>query len=197
MKTVVIATNNAHKVEEISTALNFEGWEFRTLREMGLVSNPEEDADSFEGNALIKARAAHEVSGGMAALADDSGLVVDVLGGAPGVYSSRYAGEDGNDEANNAKLFEELAGVPFENRTARFVSAIAFIDEDGSEKVAFGTLEGKVGFELRGTEGFGYDPLFLPDEFEGRLTLAEVSQAQKNAISHRGNALRSLKEMLR
>lgn len=197
MKTVVIATNNAHKVEEISTALNFEGWEFRTLREMGLVSNPEEDADSFEGNALIKARAAHEVSGGMAALADDSGLVVDALGGAPGVYSSRYAGEDGNDEANNAKLFEELAGVPFENRTARFVSAIAFIDEDGSEKVAFGTIEGKVGFELRGTEGFGYDPLFLPDEFEGRLTLAEVSQAQKNAISHRGNALRSLKEMLR
>ena len=196
MKTVVIATNNAHKVEEISTALDFEGWEFRTLRELGVVSNPEEDADSFEGNARIKARAAHEASGGLAALADDSGLVVDALGGAPGVYSSRYAGEDGNDAANNAKLFAELGETPFEERTARFVSVIVFVDEDGTELVARGTVEGRVGFELRGSEGFGYDPLFFPDEFGGELTLAEVSQAQKNAISHRGNALRALKEML-
>ena len=196
MKTVVIATNNAHKVAEIRTALNFEGWEFKTLRDLGVESNPEEDADSFLGNAFIKARAAHEASGGLAALADDSGLEVDALGGAPGVYSSRYAGEDGNDEANNAKLLVEMADVPEAERTARFVSVIAFVDEDGTETFARGTIEGRVGYEERGSEGFGYDPLFLPDEYEGKLTLAEVSQDAKNAISHRGNALRALKALL-
>lgn len=196
MKTVVIATNNAHKVSEITTALNFEGWEFKTLRDLGIESNPEEDADSFEGNARIKALAAREASGGVAALADDSGLEVDALGGAPGVYSSRYAGEDGNDAANNAKLLRELGDLPFEQRTARFVCTLVFVDDDGSEHVARGTIEGKIGFEERGTEGFGYDPLFFPDEFGGKLTLAEVSQDEKNAISHRGNALRALRGML-
>lgn len=196
-KTVVIATNNAHKVAEITTALDFEGWEFKTLREMGVASNPEEDADSFEGNARIKARAAREACGGhVAALADDSGLVVDALGGAPGVYSSRYAGEDGNDAANNEKLLRELEGVSEDARTARFVSVIVFVDVDGAEHVARGTIEGRIGYEERGSEGFGYDPLFSPDEYEGTLTLAEVSQAQKNAISHRGNALRALKAQL-
>lgn len=196
-KTVVIATNNAHKVAEITTALDFEGWEFKTLREMGVESNPEEDADSFEGNARIKARAAREACGGcVAALADDSGLVVDALGGAPGVYSSRYAGEDGNDAANNEKLLCELEGVREDARTARFVSVIVFVDVDGTEHVARGTIEGRIGYEERGSEGFGYDPLFFPDEYEGALTLAEVSQAQKNAISHRGNALRALKAQL-
>lgn len=196
LKTVVIATNNAHKVEEIRTALNFEGWEFKTLRELGVESNPEEDADSFSGNAFIKARAAHEATGGLAALADDSGLEVDALGGAPGVYSSRYAGEDGNDAANNAKLLVELADVADAERTARFVSVIAFVDEDGTEYQARGTVEGRIGHEERGSEGFGYDPLFFPDEFGGELTLAEVSQDQKNAISHRGNALRALRDLL-
>lgn len=197
MKTVVIATNNAHKVSEITTALNFEGWEFKTLREAGIESNPVEDADSFEGNARIKARAAREAAGGgVATLADDSGLEVDALGGAPGVYSSRYAGEDGNDAANNAKLLRELEGVAPEKRTARFVCTLVFIDEGGSERVARGTIEGRIGFEERGSEGFGYDPLFLPDEFDGTLTLAEVSQEQKNAISHRGGALRALKAIL-
>lgn len=196
MKTVVIATNNAHKVAEITTALDFEGWEFKTLKQLGLASDPAEDADSFEGNARIKALAAHEASGGMAALADDSGLEVDALGGAPGVYSSRYAGEDGNDAANNAKLLAELAGVPDEERTARFACTLVFVDEDGGETVARGTVEGRIGREERGSEGFGYDPLFLPDEYAGELTLAEVSQEAKNAISHRGNALRALREKL-
>ena len=132
MKTVVIATNNAHKVSEITTALDFEGWEFKTLREAGIESNPAEDADSFEGNARIKARAAREAAGGgVATLADDSGLEVDALGGAPGVYSSRYAGEDGNDAANNAKLLRELEGVAPEKRTARFVCVIAAVLPDG------------------------------------------------------------------
>lgn len=195
-KKVVIATNNAHKVSEITTALNFDGWQYSTLRDAGLVSNPVEDADTFEGNARIKARAAHELSGGLAALADDSGLVVDALGGDPGVFSSRYAGEDGNDAANNEKLLRELGELPFDQRTARFVCTLVFIDEDGTETVARGTIEGKIGFEEKGSGGFGYDPLFYPDFYEGKLTLAEVPQEDKNAISHRGNALRQLKELL-
>ena len=196
MKTVVLATNNAHKVSEIATALDFPGWEFRTLRELGIESDPAEDADTFEGNARIKARAAHEASGGLAALADDSGLEVDALHGAPGVHSARYAGEPCDDAANNAKLLASLADVSDAERAARFVSTLVFVDEDGSETVARGTVEGRMGREERGSEGFGYDPLFLPDVFGGNRTLAEVSQDEKNAVSHRGNALRQLRAML-
>ena len=195
-KTVVIASNNAHKADEIRTALDFEGWEFKTLAELGIISEPEEDADNFEGNARIKARAAHEASGGMAALADDSGLVVDALDGAPGVYSSRYAGEHGNDGDNNAKLLHELADVPPEDRTARFMCCLVFIDEDGTETVAQGTVEGHIGYEARGENGFGYDPLFLPVELDGETTFAQVTQEQKSRLSHRGNALRALKAKL-
>ncbi len=201
MKTVVIATNNAHKASEIRSALNFEGWEFKTLREAGLASDPAEDADTFEGNSRIKAesaRAAAKAAFGrnVAVLADDSGLEVDALGGAPGVYSARYAGEDGDDAANNAKLLSELAQVPDGERTARFVCTLVFIDEDGAEAVSRGTIEGAIGRVARGDEGFGYDPLFLPDAFNGARTLAEVPQAEKNAISHRGGALRALREKL-
>lgn len=201
MKTVLIATNNAHKVSEISTALNFEGWEFKTLRDMGLVSDPEENADSFEGNGRIKAEAARAVAQEalgrpVAVLADDSGLEVDALDGAPGVYSSRYAGADGDDAANNAKLLRELGDRPLADRAARFVCTLVFIDEDGAETVARGTIEGAIGFEERESEGFGYDPLFLPDAYEGARTLAEVSQEEKNGISHRGNALRRLRDAL-
>lgn len=196
MKTVVIASNNAHKAEEIASALDFEGWRFCTLHELGIRSDPVEDADSFEGNARIKALAAHEASGGMAALADDSGLQVDALDGAPGVYSARYAGEGATDDKNNAKLLLELAGVPDEKRTARFTSTIVFVDEDGAETIAHGVVEGFIGREERGSEGFGYDPLFYPDALGGKRTFAEASQVEKNAISHRGNALRSLREKL-
>ena len=195
MKKVLIATNNKHKVEEIETALNFEGWEFLTLADCEPYPEPVEDADTFEGNALIKARAAHEATG-LAALADDSGLAVDALGGAPGVFSARYCGVHGDDDANNAKVLAELEGVPDEERTARFVCALAFVDEDGTEITAFGTIEGRIAHGLSGEGGFGYDPMFLPDEFGGAKTLAEVSQKEKNAISHRGNALRALKEKL-
>lgn len=201
MKTVVIATNNAHKVSEIRSALDFEGWEFSTLREAGIASDPVEDAGTFEGNARIKARAAREAARevlgrDVAVLADDSGLEVDALDGAPGVYSSRYAGEDGDDAANNAKLLAEMASVPDGQRAARFVCTLVFIDEDGAETVARGTIEGAIGHVARGEEGFGYDPLFLPDEFGGTRTLAEVSQGEKNAISHRGSALRALRDLL-
>lgn len=194
-KTVIIATNNTHKVEEIETALNFEGWEFKSLKEAGIESSPEETGTTFEENARIKARAAHELTGA-AVLADDSGLVVDALNGAPGVYSSRYAGEDGNDGANNTKLLHELEGVPDEQRTARFMCVLVFIDEDGSETVAQGSVEGRIGYELKGDGGFGYDPLFWPECFNFECTLAEVTQENKNKVSHRGNALRELKKVL-
>lgn len=114
----------------------------------------------------------------------------------PGVFSARYAGSDGDDAANNAKLLAELAAVPDAECTARFVCTLVFIDEDGTESVARGTIEGSIGREPRGSEGFGYDPLFLPDEYGGMRALAEVSQAEKNGISHRGNALRVLKKAL-
>lgn len=193
MKTVILATNNAHKVSEISNALDFPGWQFLTLREAGIESDPEEDADTFLGNARIKALAAHEASGGMAALADDSGLEVDALGGAPGVYSSRFAGEDATDADNNAKLLADLADTPDGERTARFVCTLVFIDEDGSETTSRGTVEGRIGHAPQGDGGFGYDPLFWPDVFDGACTLAEVPQERKNEVSHRGNALRALK----
>ncbi len=193
MKTVILATNNAHKVSEISNALNFPGWQFLTLREAGIESDPEEDAETFLGNARIKALAAHEASGGMAALADDSGLEVDALGGAPGVHSSRFAGEEATDTDNNDKLLADLANTPDDKRTARFVCTLVFIDEDGTETSSRGTVEGRIGHAPQGDGGFGYDPLFWPDVFNGECTLAEVPQSRKNEVSHRGNALRSLK----
>ena len=193
MKTVILATNNAHKVSEISSALDFPGWEFKTLSEAGIDSDPEEDADTFLGNARIKALAARAASGGCAALADDSGLEVDALGGAPGVYSSRFAGENATDEDNNNKLLADLKDIPDEKRTARFVCQLVFIDEDGTEITTRGTVEGRIGYAPQGGGGFGYDPLFWPDIFNGDCTLAEVPQARKNEVSHRGNALRSLR----
>ena len=195
MKKVVIATNNAHKVSEISTALDFPGWEFVTLRECTPFPEPVEDADTFEGNARIKARAAFEATG-LAALADDSGLEVDALNGAPGVFSARYAGEHGDDDANNAKVLAELEGVADEDRSARFVCSLVFIDTDGTEYTARGTIEGFIGHGLQGDGGFGYDPMFFPCQFKGEKSLAEVTQDEKNAISHRGNALRQLKTSL-
>ena len=189
-KKVVIATNNAHKLEEISRMLApVTGWEFVSLGECGTFPEPVEDADSFEGNARIKALAARENTG-LPALADDSGLEVDALDGAPGVYSSRFAGEDASDADNNAKLLSLLSDVPEEQRTARFVCTLVFVDTDDSEIVARGTCEGKIGYEERGSNGFGYDPLFISDDCGG-LTTAEVAPEQKDAISHRGQALRA------
>lgn len=192
---VLLATNNAHKADEIRNALDMPGWEFVTLGEAGVASDPVEDADSFEGNARIKALAAAQASG-MASLADDSGLVVDALDGAPGVYSSRYAGEDADDAANNEKLLRELADVADGERTARFVCTLVFVDEQGRETVAEGCVEGRIGHAERGSEGFGYDPLFFPDELAGAMTFAEVPQSEKSAISHRGRALMHLKDAL-
>lgn len=195
MKKVIIATNNAHKVTEIRDVFAPLGWEVLSLKEAGINSDPEENGSTFVDNARIKARAAHELSG-CAVLADDSGLIVDALDGAPGVYSSRYAGEDGNDEANNALLLENLENVATEDRTAHFSCVLFFIDEDGSETVAEGRVEGLIGFEPNGTEGFGYDPLFLPDDFGNEKTFAQLGLAEKQKVSHRARALQSLLERL-
>lgn len=191
-KTVLVASNNAHKAREIEDALAVAGWEFKTLSELGVASDPAETADSFVGNARIKARSAHEASGGMAVIADDSGLEVDALNGAPGVRSARYAGEDADDVANNAKLLAALAELPDDKRRARFVSTIVFIDEDGSELLARGEVAGCIGREARGEGGFGYDPLFYPDELGGTRSFAEITPSEKAEISHRGRALRAL-----
>ena len=190
MKKVVAATNNAKKLEEMNRILTHLGLEVVSLRSCGSFPEPVEDADSFMGNARIKALAAHENTG-LAAIADDSGLIVDALDGAPGVYSSRYAGEHATDADNNAKLLRELAEVPAGKRTARYACAIVFIDEDGSELEAFGTCEGSIGFEPHGDGGFGYDPYFVSADYPGQ-TLAQVDVEAKDAISHRGKALRDL-----
>lgn len=196
MKTVVIASNNAHKAEEIANALTFEGWEFKTLRQMGIEIDPEENGADYVDNARIKAQAAREASGGMAVLADDSGLSVDALDGAPGMHSARFAFEECDDDANNALLLEKLGDMPWEERTARYVCVLVFIDEDGTEVVAKGTVEGFIGYDLQGTAGFGYDPLFYPEAYDRQKTFAQVTQEEKAEISHRGNALRDLKEKL-
>ena len=190
MKKVVAATNNAKKLEEMNRVLTHLGLEVVSLKSCGDFPEPVEDADSFMGNARIKALTAHKNTG-LAAIADDSGLIVDALNGAPGVYSSRYAGEDATDADNNAKLLRELAEVPAGQRTARYACAIVFVDEDGTELEAFGTCEGSIGYEAAGQGGFGYDPYFLSADYPGQ-TLAEVDADAKDAISHRGKALRDL-----
>ena len=196
MTTVLIASNNAHKATEIAEALDFPGWEFKTLKQVGVSSDPAEDAETFLGNARIKAHAAQPASGGMPVLADDSGLEVDALDGAPGVHSARYAGEPCDDAANNAKLLDALSDVADEARTARFVCQLVFLDENGNEVDARGTVEGRIAHEAHGENGFGYDPLFLPEVFGFERSLGEAKPEEKNAVSHRGNALRELRAKL-
>lgn len=196
MTTVLIASNNAHKATEIAEALDFPGWEFKTLKQVGVSSDPAEDAETFLGNARIKAHAAQQASGGMPVLADDSGLEVDALDGAPGVHSARYAGEPCDDAANNAKLLDALSDVADEARTARFVCQLVFLDENGNEVDARGTVEGRIANEAHGENGFGYDPLFLPEVFGFERSLGEAKPEEKNAVLHRGNALRELRAKL-
>ena len=192
---VVVASNNHGKLVEIRSAIDIDGIEFVSAGELDVEwPSPEEDGDTFEANARIKAMAALERFG-LAALADDSGLEVDALDGAPGVYSSRFAGPCATDALNNERLLLALADVGASERTARFRSTIVLLGVDGSQYVANGTCEGRIGFAPRGDGGFGYDPLFEPDAAPGR-TMAELTLAEKNAISHRGAALRNLRSML-
>lgn len=194
MKRVVVATGNAGKMAEIRSALAFPEWEFVSVSDLGGWDAPAETGATFEDNARLKAEAARSRFGG-AALADDSGLEVDALHGAPGVRSSRYAGEDATDAENNVRLLMALDDVPDAERTARFRCSMVFLDDDGTETLADGRCEGRIGTEAVGEGGFGYDPLFRPDATPGR-TMAELDMDGKNAISHRGSALRALREAL-
>ena len=193
MPTVVVATGNAHKLVEIRAILGaaMPGCEFVSIKELGDFPDPEETGSTFRENALIKAWAALDECGCAWAVADDSGLMVDALDGAPGVLSARYAGAHGDDAANNAKLLAGLADVADEGRVARFCSSVVLLGRDGTELTGEGFCEGRIAREPRGANGFGYDPLFLPDETPGR-TMAELSAEEKNAISHRFHALTEL-----
>jgi XTP/dITP diphosphohydrolase len=190
-----VATGNAHKLSEIEAILGPEmDCRFVALGDLGDFPDPDENGDTFYDNALIKAQAALDETGLSMAVADDSGLCVDALGGDPGIHSARWAGEHGNDAANNEKLLAELADVPDEARTARFHSTVVLVsrDEDGEEILAGnGDCEGTIARDLRGTNGFGYDPLFELADLPGRR-MAELEPEEKNAISHRRRALDDL-----
>ena len=188
----LIATHNMKKRDELQRILSPLGVHVLTADEAGVdLTDVEETGTTFEENALLKARSGCK-EGKMPCIADDSGLCVDALDGAPGVYSARFAGEHGNDDKNNEKLLSLLSDVPPEKRTARFVSPVACVFPDGRELVVRGECEGKIGYEKRGENGFGYDPLF----YVGERTFAEFTPEEKDAVSHRGNALRALTEAL-
>ena len=190
MDKIVFATNNAHKLAELRQMLGTR-YEVLSLADIGCHDDIPEDADSFEGNALLKARWVKERYG-YDCFADDSGLEVDALGGAPGILSARYAGAHGDSDANNAKLLTELAGVL--DRRARFRCVIALLL--GSDQPVYfkGCVEGTIIDELTGSGGFGYDPLFRPEGWE--CTFAEASPERKNAVSHRGQAVEALAKYL-
>lgn len=193
MKRIVVATTNRGKLREIEEFLAPLGLSVASLAEYPGFPEIEEDGASFEENAVKKAKLTAAFTGEIA-LADDSGLEVDYLGGAPGVRSARFAGEPKNDAANNAKLLELLAGVPWEKRTARFRCVIAVATPDGEIATAEGTAEGYILTSPRGSGGFGYDPLFYFPEY-GK-TFAELPPEVKNQVSHRGRALAKIKEIL-
>ncbi|MGI5825512.1 MAG: XTP/dITP diphosphatase [Bacillota bacterium] len=186
---ILLATGNKNKVCELQEMLDENKWQVKSLRDFPEVVIPPEDAPDFLGNAFIKARAAAKQTG-LLTLADDSGLVVDALDGAPGVYSARYAGEGHDDDANNRKLLRELAEVPAGERTARFMSCIALVTPEGREEYAIGACEGRIGFKEAGTEGFGYDPLFIVEGID--KTMSELTLQEKNDVSHRGKALKEI-----
>ncbi|MGN0400504.1 MAG: XTP/dITP diphosphatase [Blautia sp.] len=193
MKRMIFATGNENKMKEIREILGSLPLEILSMKEAGIEADITEDGTTFEENARIKARAVCEIAGEMV-LADDSGLEVDYLNKEPGIYSARYMGEDTSYRIKNKSLIDRLEGVPDEKRTARFVCAIAAAFPDGRELVVRGTIEGIIGYEEKGENGFGYDPIFyLP---ERGCTTAELPPEEKNSVSHRGNALRQMKRML-
>lgn len=195
-RTVVVATGNPHKVTEIEAILSKSLLDVRfvALGELGDFPDPVENGANFFENALIKARAAVAETGLPMAIADDSGLCVDALDGAPGIFSARWAGEHGNDDANNDKLEHLMADVPDERRGARFHSTVVLVRGDKVLR-GDGDCMGVIGHKRRGDHGFGYDPLFLPTDTPGK-TMAELTPAEKNAISHRFHALEDLARKL-
>jgi XTP/dITP diphosphohydrolase len=190
---LIFATGNENKMREIREILAGRGYEILSMKEAGIDVDVVEDGKTFAENALIKARAISKIAGELV-LADDSGLEIDALGGEPGIYSARYMGHETSYTEKNNNLISRLEGVPDEKRTARFVCAMAAVFPDGREETVVGTMEGRIGYEIAGENGFGYDPRFYLPEY-GK-TSAEISPEEKNAISHRGKALRAIAELL-
>ena len=196
---VIFATSNQGKMREIRAILADLDLEVFSMKESGMDLNIVEDGATFEENARIKARAVYEEAGkrGEAplVLADDSGLVIDYLNGEPGVYSARYMGEGTSYEIKNREIIKRLEKAEGQERSARFVSVIAAVFPDGTEKTVEGTVEGLIAYEPKGEEGFGYDPIFYIPEFD--KTSAQLSLEEKNRISHRGKALSAMKKEIK
>jgi len=190
---VFLASRNAKKIEEMRRILSVYIPDVVVLGadDVAPYDEPVEDQPTFEGNALLKARAGLDATG-LPSLADDSGLCVDALNGMPGVLSARWSGAPKDDQRNNTLLLDQLADVPDRRRGAGFRCAVAFLHPGGAQQVTTGDMQGRVIRELRGTGGFGYDALFVPDEQDGDLTSAEMSAEAKDRISHRGQALRAI-----
>ena len=193
MKKIIFATGNEDKMREIRQIMGDMPVEILSMKQAGVSADIVEDGTTFEENALIKARAIAEITKEIV-LADDSGLEIDALNKEPGIYSARYMGEDTSYHVKNRNLISRLEGVEEEKRTARFVCAIAAAFPDGEAVTTVGTIEGRIAYEEKGENGFGYDPIFFVPEFG--CTTAELSDEEKNKISHRGNALRAMKEKL-
>ena len=194
METIIFATKNKGKIKEINAILADMDVNVISMEDAGITIDVVEDGTTFEENSMKKAVQIMEVSGKIT-LADDSGLEIDYMDRAPGVYSARFMGEDATYEERFKAIFEKLEGVPEEKRTARFVSCIAAAFPDGRRLTSYDTVEGIIGYEVKGENGFGYDPIFyVPDK--GRY-MAELSAEEKNAISHRGKALGKMKELLK
>ena len=192
---IVFATGNENKMKEIRMILADLGMEIVSMREAGVDEEIVEDGMSFEENAEIKARAVSRVLVNDIVLADDSGLEIDYLDKAPGIYSARFAGEDTSYDIKNNHIIDLLAGVPDDQRTARFVCVIACAFPDGRTITVRGVIEGRIGYEQKGENGFGYDPIFYVPEFG--CTTAELSPEDKNKVSHRGKALTAMYEELK
>lgn len=189
---VIVATGNKDKMREVKEIMA--GYEVLSMKEAGCAADPEENGQTFEENALIKARAVAALAGDALVLADDSGLEVDYLDKAPGIYSARFMGHDTSYDIKNQAILEKLADVPKEERTARFVCAVAAVLPNGQEYTVRGTMEGYIADGIAGANGFGYDPIFWLEEYG--CTSAELTEEQKNAISHRGKALRAMTQKL-
>ncbi len=193
MKTkIIFATGNQNKLREIKEILGEEKYDILTMKQAGIDIDIVEDGKTFEENSLIKSRAIAAYAKDAIVLADDSGLEIDALNKEPGIYSARYLGEDTSYDIKNANLIERLNGVEKQDRSARFVCAVSAVFPDGKEAVVRGTIEGYIGWEPMGENGFGYDPIFYL--WDKDVSTAAISPEEKNAISHRGQALRMIKE---
>ena len=194
MRKIIFATGNKNKMIEIREILKDLDAEILSMKEAGISIDIEENGATFEENSQIKAEAVAKECPDAIVLADDSGLEIDYLNKEPGIYSARYAGTDTSYDIKNNLLLQRLEGVPDEKRTARFVCAIAAVFPDGSKETVRGTIEGRIGYEIAGEHGFGYDPIFYLPEYG--CTTAELDPEKKNELSHRGKALRLMREII-